>query len=139
VQTHETTDLARRWVEAAWNEGDYQTLEDLAAPDLSVYYPLLPAEVKGVADFSEVLREFRAGLTDMHFATEHLATQGSTVVFRWEGSGTHSGELMGIPATGREVRWTGITVVHVAHGKVVREWGEEDALGALRQLGAIPA
>jgi predicted ester cyclase len=85
------------------------------------------------------LTGFRAGMPDAHFALEHVATQGDTAVFRWDGTGTHTGELLGIPPTGRAVRWSGISVVQVAEGKVVKEWGEEDALAALRQLGVIPS
>jgi steroid delta-isomerase-like uncharacterized protein len=134
----ETTALAERFVDAAWNRHDFATLDELAAPDFSVYYPLFPAPVKGASDFKKLLAEFRAGMPDLAFAFRHLATQDGTAIFRWDGSGTHTGELLGIPATGREVRWSGISVVEVAGGKVVKEWGEEDALSALRQLGVVP-
>jgi predicted ester cyclase len=94
---------------------------------------------KGAADFKEFLTGFRAGLPVAHFTLEYVATQGDTAVFRWDATGTHAGELLGISPTGQALRWTGISVVHVADGKVVKEWGEEDALAALRQLGVIPS
>ncbi|MEU7813150.1 ester cyclase [Pseudonocardia sp. NPDC049154] len=137
--TDETTALAERFIEAAWNRADFATVDELADPEFEVYYPLMPTPIKGAADFNEFLAEFRTGMPDGHFALQHLATQGDTAVFRWDATGTHKGELLGIPPTGREVRWTGISVVQVANGKVVKEWGEEDGLTALRQLGVIPA
>lgn len=135
----ETTAFAERFVDAACNRHDFATLGELAAPDFSVYYPLFPAPVTGAADFKELLAQFRAGMPDLSFAFRHLATQNGTAVFRWDGSGTHTGELLGIPATGREVRWTGISVIEVADGKITKEWGEEDALSVLRQLGVVPS
>lgn len=138
MPTAETTALAADYLDAVWNRDEFATVAGLAAPDFSVYYPLLPAPIHGVAEFQKFLVGFRAAMPDARFAWEHLATQGGTAVFRWDATGTHTGDLLGIAATGRTVRWTGISVVIVASGKIVKEWGEEDALGALRQLGAIP-
>jgi len=55
-------------------------------------------------------------------------------VIRWNFSGTHQGSLLGIPATGRKVQWTGIMIYHLVDGKIMAERGEEDFLGLLRQL-----
>src|ERR1051325_10969348 len=94
VETDEAM-LARRFVEAAWGRGgDYQTIEDLAGPEFSAYYPLMPTEIMGAADYCEFLREVRVGMPDMHFTFDHLASQDSTAVFRFQGGGTHTGELL---------------------------------------------
>ena len=63
---------------------------------------------------------------------------GDKEVVRWTIRGTHTGELMGIPPTGKQVAWTGITIYRLADGKIVEEKGEEDALGFLQQLGVVP-
>lgn len=81
--TDETTDLARRYLEACYNDADYQTVEELAAPEFSVYYPAMQREVKGAAEWSEFLRAIRVGLPDLYVAYEHLATQKGTAVFSW--------------------------------------------------------
>jgi len=60
------------------------------------------------------------------------------VAFRWTINATHQGELMGMPATGIQVVWTGITIAHLANGKVVEMWWAKDQLGLLQQLGVIP-
>jgi ketosteroid isomerase-like protein len=95
VPTNETTALAERFVEAAWNRGDFATVDALAAPDFSVYYPLMPAAIKGASDFKEFLTGFRSGMPDANFALQHVATEGDTAVFRWNATGTHTGELLG--------------------------------------------
>lgn len=135
----ETTELALRFLEAAWsNSGDYKTLEDLAAPEFFVKYSLMPAPIEGVEAYCALLRETRANLDDIYIKFAHVATQGDTAVFSWEGGGTHKGEIMGIPGTGSALHWTGISIVQIADGKVTREWGEEDSARVLRQLGVIP-
>jgi len=53
--------------------------------------------------------------------------------------GTHSGELFGIPATNREIRWTEIHIGRYADGKLVEHWGNVDVLGIFQQMGVIPA
>ncbi|MCG7611528.1 MULTISPECIES: ester cyclase [Mycobacterium] len=135
-----TTELARRFVEAAWsNSGGYATLEALAAPEFSVKYSLMPAPIEGVEAYCALLRQTRASLEDIYIKFVHVATQGNTAVFSWEGGGTHKGEIMGIPGTGGALHWTGISIVEVTDGKVTKEWGEEDSARVLRQLGVIPA
>lgn len=134
-----TTELARRFLEAAWsNSGDYRILEELAAPEFSVKYSLMPEPVEGVEAYCATLRQTRAALSDIYIDFVHVATQGDTSVFSWEGGGRHSGEILGIPATGNDLRWTGISIVQVADGKVTREWGEEDSARVLGQLGVFP-
>ena len=60
------------------------------------------------------------------------------MAFRYTIIATHQGELMGMPATGIQVVWTGITVAHLADGKIMEMWWAKDTLGMLQQLGVIP-
>ena len=60
------------------------------------------------------------------------------MAIRWTVNATHQGELMGIPATGKQIAWVGITMAHFADGKIVEMWWSEDHLGMLQQLGVIP-
>ena len=64
--------------------------------------------------------------------------EGNMVATRWTGRGTHTGELMGIPPTGKQVTVVGITISRVEDGKVVEEWTNWDTLGMLQQLGVVP-
>jgi hypothetical protein len=68
-----------------------------------------------------------------------MLAEGDRVVTRWTARGTHRGELMGIPPTGKPVTMTGITINRLEGGKVVEDWTVFDQLGLLQQLGAIPA
>ena len=117
-------------------EGHRSRLADTA---LTVFYPLTPEATNDREAFTAVLTMIRAGLPDLRMTFRHVATQGGTVVVGWDARATHAGTLFGIEPTGREVTWTGLSVVETAGGRVISERGEEDALGLLRQLGAAPA
>jgi steroid delta-isomerase-like uncharacterized protein len=137
--TESTTDLAQRYLEAAWNRRDMDALDLLASPDLEVSFSLMREPPRDLESFKQVLRRLATGIPDLHFDIRHVATEGNTAVFSWQGSGTHTGgPLFGLDPSGRAVRWSGLSVVEVADGRVTREWGEEDGLGVLRQLGALP-
>ena len=65
--------------------------------------------------------------------------EGDKVVSRWEASGTHKGEFIGDPGSGKRIEMSGIQIDRPDEsGKVVEEWPEYDLLGAMKQIGAIP-
>jgi predicted ester cyclase len=59
------------------------------------------------------------------------------VAARWSGTGTHRGDGLGFPATGRQVEFHGMTIVRVEQGKLVEGWNVFDQLGMLQQLGVV--
>ena len=75
---------------------------------------------------------------DLKRPVEDLIAEDDKVVARWSSVGTHSGDFMGTPPTGKTVRTTGITIFRLADGKIVEEWSESDMLGMLQQVGALP-
>jgi predicted ester cyclase len=60
-------------------------------------------------------------------------------VARTTGRGTHKGELMGIPPTGKQIAVSGMTISRIVNGKAEETWANYDALGMLQQLGVVPA
>jgi steroid delta-isomerase-like uncharacterized protein len=76
---------------------------------------------------------------DLEITLDDLIAEGDKVVTRWTARGTHKGEFMGIPPTGRRVVITGIDIDRVVDGKLVECWTRPDDLGLLQQIGAIPA
>jgi len=75
-----------------------------------------------------------AAFPDIKVTTEHIIAEWDKVVIRWTATGTHPGELMGIPASGRQVTWTGMTIYRFADGKIVESWWAYDALGMMQQI-----
>ena len=94
-----------------------------------------------VADHVEAARQeaadFREGFPDVVSTIEDLIAEGDKVVARWRARATHQGEYMGIPPSGKEVEFTGISVYRIEAGKIAESWNEEDELGLMRQIGAV--
>ena len=95
-----------------------------------------------VPDGREANRQFWAGfftaLPDLTASMEDLVVSGDRVVGRFVYRGTHRGEFMGIPATGRRVEMRSIDIWRVADGMFVEHWDELNTLQLLQQMGALP-
>jgi steroid delta-isomerase-like uncharacterized protein len=129
--------IARRFAEI-YNRGGLAIVDELAGPDLVVSYPLLPEDIHGLQAYKQVLAQFYAAFPDIEASVEEMIAEGEKVVARWTCRGTHRGDFPGLPATGKTVQWSGMTIYRIVDGKVVEEKGEEDVLGLLQQLGVIP-
>ena len=73
--------------------------------------------------------------SDVHISIEELVGEGDRIVLRWTFTGTHSGVYEGIPATGRQVSYTGIDFYTIVDGRIVGVIREQDNLDVLKQLG----
>jgi steroid delta-isomerase-like uncharacterized protein len=85
--------------------------------------------------------KFFAGLNnafpDLRATIDDMVGEGDKVVTRFTMHGTHKGAFMGMPATGKEVTVSGISISRIKDGKIVEEWEEDDSLGLMTQIGAI--
>lgn len=128
--------LYRRYVAAIFGK-DLAILNELLAPDF-VGHDLPP----GMPPGPEGLRQFRrvvdAAFPDLEGRIEDLVVESDRVVGRVTLQGTHRGEFMGIPATGRRVQTELIEIVRVERGKLAEPWVKRDRLSELQQLGAAP-
>jgi steroid delta-isomerase-like uncharacterized protein len=128
--------IARRFIQV-WGDGNLNVIEELAAPSIVVRYPTIPQVIQGVREFRHVLAGFRSAFPDSALRVEEEIAEGDKVAVRWSFSGTHKGNLMGIPPTEKKVTWTGITIYRIVGGKVEEERGEEDFAGFFRQVGLV--
>jgi steroid delta-isomerase-like uncharacterized protein len=137
-----TTDnkvLERRIFDDVWNNKRVEVLDELLAPDFVFHDPQSPFPIKGAEAYKQFVRYYLDAFPDLHFTIEHQLSDGETVMTRWSCTGTHKGDLPGIPARGRPISLTGITCARLSDGKFVEAWSNWDALGMLQQLGVIPA
>jgi len=81
----------------------------------------------------------RAAFPDLHVTIEDVLAEGDKVVQRWSGHGSHQGELMGLPPSGKRISVAGITISRFEGGKVAEEWELYDMMGMMQQLGALPS
>ena len=80
-----------------------------------------------------------SAFSDVRTKVEAQIAEGDIVVTRWTRTATHTGTFRGIPATGKVTTMTGITISRIADGKIAEGWVQADALGLMKQLGAIPS
>ena len=98
--------------------------------------PGFPAGMEGSKQF---IGMYLTAFPDLHVTVEDMISEGDKITSRCTYRGTHRGELMGIPPTGKQVTVTGIEINRFEDGKSVEHWLEYDALGMLQQLGVVPA
>ena len=126
MSAEENKDLVRREQEELWNHtGTLDAAKELFASEQ------VEAARQEAADF-------RQGFPDVVSTIEDLIAEGDKVVARWRSRATHQGEYTGIPPTGKEVEFTGISVYRIEAGKIAESWTIEDELGLMRQIGAFP-
>jgi predicted ester cyclase len=139
--------IVGRWFKEFWgNPWNPKVVENLAAPDMLLQYSLHEPR-RGRADIKEFMTDFREAFPDLSFSgTADLIAEGDYVVGRWEGGGTHTGPafddfLVGaLPsASGRKMKFSGITVLRVKDGKIAEEIGLDDGVTALQQLRLMTA
>ena len=128
----------RRRYHDAWNSGDLAALDEIMAADV-VNHSQLPGQPDGVEGFKQALGWMRSGVPDLRVTIDATVAEGDWVSTRWTGSGTHTGVLMGIPATGKPVTVTGIDICRVSDGRIVEYWQELGMVSMLQQIGAMPA
>ena len=127
----------RRLLEEPWS-GNYEVIDELVDENYIGYDPSSPEPLRGPDGVKEFVSMYRAGYSDARITVDDQLAEGDKVATRWTGQGTHDGELMGIPPTGKQVKVTGLTISRLANGKVVEEWTTWDTLGMLQKLGVVP-
>lgn len=119
---------------AAFNLGDWDAVDRLFAADYVDHDPSRPDLPPGPAG----VKQAWAAFPDLEATIEDLVADGDKVAVRGSIRGTHGGDLMGMPPTGRRVTVTLIDVNRIAGGKLAERWAETDTVGLLQQLGAMP-
>ena len=138
MSTEDNKALVRRVYEEVINKGNLNVADEALTSDYVYRSPGSP-EFRGPDGFKQLITMYRTAFPDLHLDVDELIAEGDTVVSRWTGRGTHQGELMGIPPTGKHVTVTGVVISRFSGGKAAEDWELIDTLGMLQQLGAIPA
>ena len=129
--------LVQRMIDEVMNQQNLDVIDELFAADYLMHDPAWPAEVKGPEGF----KQWAGMMLDPYFSDsritiEDMIAEGDKVAVRWTWSGTHSGEFMGIPPTGKQIAVTGISIHRFADGEFVESWAIYDSLGMMQQITA---
>jgi steroid delta-isomerase-like uncharacterized protein len=134
----EQNKAAARRVYDAFNSGEVDSLDDIVAADVVDHDPQNPRAAEGRDGLKQQIAMYREAFPDLHLEVEDQIAEGEMVVSRWTATGTHQGDLPGIPASGKSTTVTGIGIDRFEDGMVVEVWGNWDTLGMLQQIGAVP-
>ena len=129
---------ARRLPEELLTQGDLAIADEVLAPDHIHHALTRPAS--GVEGAKQFVLALRRAFPDLSAVVEAEIAEGDTVAQRITCSGTHEGEFLGIPPTGRRATWQLVAIQRIGpDGKCAEHWSSPDLFGLLRQLGALPA
>ena len=128
--------IVRRYFEQVFTEQRHDLVEEFLADNIELHG-------SGLAPGLEVVKQwftmFVEAFPDQQMTIDDAVAEGDRVVVRTTFSGSHHGEIQGIPATGKTVSMPGITIFRLANGKIAEGWLVNDNLSMMQQLGVIPA
>ncbi len=119
------------------NKGNYELMDQLCAPDF-IEHEELPVVEQNLAGVKQFFRMYRAAFPDLKFEIEQMFAKDDKVVTYITITGTHKGEFMGNPASGKKISLKGIDIVRFVDGKATEHWGVTDTMTMMHQIGAIP-
>jgi len=124
------------------NTGDGEliskTIDEVVEPDALIRTPL-PLEATGAPALKVVFAMLHRTFSAVQITVEDLIAEGDKVVGRNSITGTHQGEYMGLPPTGKSVAYNEIFIFRFVDGRIAETWGVVDVFSVMRQLGLIPA
>ena len=126
-----------RYVDAT-NDGELD-LFDLFVDENYVENEPIPGQGPGREELKKAYVVFNGPFPDLEYVFEDLIAEGDLVFGRGVITGTHKGDFMGVPATGKQIRWTGTRLFRLKDLQVTEGWINVDMMGMMQQMGVIPA
>jgi steroid delta-isomerase-like uncharacterized protein len=133
----ENKDIARRFIQRVFVEADPAAVDELASEDFMPHsWGQMPP---GRDSLKAAQKRVTQGISDARMTIEDLIAEGDKVAVRLISHGRHTGEFMGVPASGKEYDISETHIFRITGGKVVEHWLNADMLGLMQQIGALPA
>ena len=131
----------KRLYEEVFNQGNFDAADELIGPNVVEHQqqPGVAPDAAGPELVKQIARFFRFAFPDLHIAVDDLIAEGDRVAARVTIAGTHQGEMLGIPPTGKQVEISSIDIIRFEDGKAAEHWGETDIMSMMQQLGVVPA
>lgn len=135
--TQDNPTVVRRFVEEVINHGQMDSAAQFVWEDVVEQVPL-PGQGPGLEGLKDILHQMRAAFPDLDFSIKEQIAEGEKVVSRFEWTGTHKHEFLGVPATGRPVRVWGVVIDRLEGGRIKDTRIIMDTLGLMMQLRVFP-
>jgi len=120
-----------------WNGKDIAGLDDTHHANAIGHDPSLPGP-PSYDSYRQSCLMYQVAFPDFRVDMDTIFAEADKVVVHWVATGTQQGDLMGIAASGKAVKFTGITIYRLAGGKVAETWWAYDALGVVQQITSPP-
>jgi steroid delta-isomerase-like uncharacterized protein len=127
---------ASDWIELV-NARAFERFSEDWSQDVTVNQGRDVAETDGLDALVALLKTFYVGMPDLEIHVEDVVGEGDVVFLRTSSHGTHTGELFGIPGTGRPVNYKGIATYYLADGKITREWCNDDMFALMNTINSV--
>ena len=131
----ERNELVKRLVDAYDNK--FEEFDALLTDDVVLVRD--GEKAHGREEFKKVLVRLQRAFPDLQYKIDDTIVAGDRIILRWEARGTHKGEYLGVPATGRTASYTGITIYELKGDKVAKIFVAADLLSLLRRLRDVRA
>ncbi len=138
MSVEENKAIVSRATEELWNKNNLAVVDELYATNFVSHGSDIPGVTPDREGYKQFVTMSRTALPDFHTTIEDMIAEGDKVVQRFTARGTHKGEFMGIPPTGKQVTITGIAIDRIAGNKIVENWANMDMLSMMVQLGVVP-
>jgi steroid delta-isomerase-like uncharacterized protein len=137
--SEENKALVRRYIEAvdADESGDWDVLDEFLGPDFVSHGGLPPGVGSDRDGMKQAAELFRQATPGKHVIVDQIA-EDDRVVSRIRGSGHHTGDQLGVPASGSELEFDGVVIHRIKDGKIVEHWALVDMAAFLAQAGVLP-
>ncbi len=136
MATEDTKAFMHRVYEEVYNQRNLAVLDEVCVPDFVVHYPSMTFQ--GLEAYKHFVSLIFSAFPDGRYSIEDMIAEGDRVVVRHTFGGTHQGDFMGIPPTGKYITTTAIVISRISNGKGIEAWINGDDLGRMQQLGVIP-
>lgn len=129
--------IVRRVIDEAWSKGQTGSLSQYFTADVCDRHPL-PGQPRGLEGQRWATEMFHRAFPDMRVTVNQVVGEGDFVADYWTATGTHTGEMMGMPPTNKKFTISGSSLSHFSGGKISELWGLGDMLGMMQQVGVAP-
>jgi steroid delta-isomerase-like uncharacterized protein len=141
MSTEENKAVVQRWFSEVVSKGDMTSLDEICAvchPSFVMVQGVVEPAPQGISGLKELISRLRTAFPDLAATVEEQVAEGDKVVSRVTMRGTHQGEFMGMPATGKSFEVGGASIWEVRGGQLISEWVSWDSMSMLQQLGLAP-
>lgn len=137
MNTEELKEIIRQHVERTWHQGEMSTAAGHCAEEF-IYHDPASSALTGLNAYLDYIATVRKAFPDLRYTIHDMVGEEGKIVVRWEFTGTHLASIRGITATGKQVKFSGMTFYTEKNNLLAEAWTNWDTFGYMQQLGALP-